>query len=94
MKCKNCGFNIYPEKWVHGAVNKQCSKPEPNEEESRLPINWRSHEEIIELVKSEKVKTAKEIKVWLIENDLLCEESCDECKNMKKDFKKQFLEEL
>lgn len=35
MKCKNCGFNIYPlnpfplVKWEHVAVNKMCSKAEP-----------------------------------------------------------------
>ena len=28
---------------------------------SRLPINWRSHKEVVELVKSEKERTAKQL---------------------------------
>lgn len=38
-------------------------------------------------------ETAKEIKIWLIENDLFCGEICDECKDTQKDFNKRFLSE-
>jgi len=30
MKCKNCGFNVYPNTWVHGMENKNCSRAYPD----------------------------------------------------------------
>ena len=47
--------------------------------------------ETLKDVESMRLSTAKEIKVWLIDNDLFCEEICDECKDTQKDYKKRFL---